>query len=212
MQVLANPPRPAAIEGLRYAKTLFTAPLGAGASPPDLGTVGMVAAWDDEAALDRFASHPKAAALADGWQIRMEPLRVFGNWPELAGLPERPLPVDEEEPVAVLTLGRVKPWRFRPFLRAAAPAEADVIAQPGLLAATGFGRLPNLVSTFSLWRSAAAMRAYASRQGGPHRIAVATDRERPFHYRSAFIRFRPLATRGQWGASDPLAETPAAVA
>jgi hypothetical protein len=204
--VLARPPRPAAVEGLRYAETVFTAPLAAGASPPDLRTVGMIAAWDDEAALDRFASHPLGSALAGGWQMRMEPLRIFGAWPEMQGLPERPLPVEEDEPVAVLTLGRVKPWRFRPFLRAAAPAEADATAQPGLLAATGFGRLPNLVSTFSLWRTAAAMRSYANTPGGPHKTAVAGDRERPFHYRSAFIRFRPLATRGDWGDRDPLAE------
>lgn len=202
--MLARPLRPAAVNGLRYAETLFTAPLGP--SPPSLGTVAMIAAWDDEAALDRFASHPPGAALADGWQVRMEPLRVFGAWPELPGLPERPLPVAEDEPVAVLTLGRLKPWRARPFLRAAAPAEADAVAHPGLLAATGFGRLPNLVSTFSLWRTAAAMREYANGPGGSHRTAMAKDREGPFHRRSAFIRFRPLATRGRWDGRDPLAE------
>ena len=125
VQVLARAPRPAAVEGLRYAETVFTAPLGGGASPPSFGTVGMIAAWDDEAALDRFASHPLATALADGWQIRMEPLRIFGAWPELPGLPERALPVDEDEPVAVLTLGRVKPWRFRPFLRAVRSGEGE---------------------------------------------------------------------------------------
>jgi hypothetical protein len=204
MRILARPPRPKEVEGLCYAETVFTAPLGGGAAAPDLGTVAMIAAWDDEAALDRFASHPLSSQLADGWQVRMEPLRVFGAWSGLPGLPERPLPVDEDEPVVVLTLGRVKPWRVRPFLRAAAPAERDVIAEPGLLASTGFGRLPNLVSTFSLWRTAAEMREYASKQGGSHRNAVASDRERPFHFRSAFIRFRPLATRGQWEAFGPL--------
>lgn len=161
--------------------------------------MALLAAWEDEAALDRFASHPLAGEMADGWQVRMEPLRVFGAWPGLSGLPERPLPVDDDEAVVVITLGRVKPWRVRPFLRAAAPAERDVIAQPGLLASTGFGRLPNLVSTFSLWRTAAEMREYANRQDGSHRAAVASDRERPFHFRSAFIRFRPLATRGRCG-------------
>lgn len=166
----------------------------------------MIAAWDDEAALDRFASHPLASELAQGWQVRMEPLRVFGAWPGLSGLPERPLPVDDDEPVVVITLGRVKPWRVRPFLRASAPAERDAIAEPGLLAATGFARLPNLVSTFSLWRTSAEMRKYANSRDGSHRLAVASDRERPFHFRSAFIRFRPLATRGQWHGRDPLAE------
>jgi hypothetical protein len=113
--------------------------------------------------------------------------------------------VDEDEPVAVLTLGRLMPWRVRPFLRASGPAEADAVAEPGLLASTGFGRLPNLVSTFSVWSTAAAMRDYAYRQGGSHRAAVAVDRERAFHRHSAFIRFRPYAGRGEWAGRNPLA-------
>jgi hypothetical protein len=206
LRLLAAPPRAQEVEGLRYADTVFTAPLGGGLLPaPDFGTVALLAAWDDQEALERFTLHPVARQLAGGWQVRMEPLRVFGAWPGLDGLPERPLPVDDEEPVIVLTLGRLMPWRIRPFLRAAAPAEADALDEPGLLASTGFGRLPNLVSTFSLWSTTAAMRDYADRQGGSHRAAVASDRERAFHRHSAFIRFRPLAGRGSWGGRDPLA-------
>ena len=202
--VLARPPKPQQVEGLRYAETVFAAPLGSNSPAPEFGTVALIAAWDDDAALDRFASHPLAQRLSHGWQVRLEPLRVFGAWPGLEGLPQRPLPVDDEEPVAVITLGRVKPWRVRPFLRASAPAERAVLDEPDLLASTGFGRLPDLVSTFSLWRTAAGMRDYANRQGGAHRTAVAKDRAHPFHRRSAFIRFRPYATRGNWGGRNPL--------
>ncbi|HKO39460.1 MAG TPA: hypothetical protein VJU14_13935 [Solirubrobacterales bacterium] len=208
LRILAKPPQADRIEGLRFAETVFTTPLGTSRPAPSFGTVGLIAAWDDEAALDRFAAHPLAEELASGWQARLEPLRVFGNWPGLDGLPDRPLPVDDEEPVAVVTLGRVKPWRVRPFLRAAAPAEKDAVAEPGLLASTGFGRLPNLVSTFSLWRTAAEMRDYATRQGGTHRAAMASDRERPFHRHSAFIRFRPYETQGQCGRFRPLTPLP----
>jgi hypothetical protein len=205
LRLLAIPPRAQEVEGLRYAETVFTAPLGGGLLPaPNFGTVALLAAWDDEAALERFALHPVAQQLAGGWQVRMEPLRVFGAWPGLDGLPERPLPVDDEEPVVVLTLGRLMPWRIRPFLRAAAPAEADALDEPGLLASTGFGRLPNLVSTFSLWSTAAAMRDYANRRGGSHGAAVTADRAQAFHRHSAFIRFRPYASRGQWGQFTPL--------
>lgn len=204
LRVLANRPRAERIDGMRYAETVFTAPLGGGLMPKaNLGTVGLIAAWDDDAALDRFADHPLARALAHGWQARLEPLRVSGRWPAMPGLPERQLPVNDEEPVAVLTLGRLKPWRLRPFLRATTPAEADVVAEPGLVAATGFGR-PPLVSTFSLWSTAAAMKDYSYRQGGSHRAAVAADRSRAFHRKSAFIRFRPYATRGTCGEFGPL--------
>lgn len=208
LRILAKPPRVGRIEGLRYAETVFTAPLGASRPAPSFGTVGLIAAWDDETALDRFSSHPLAEELARGWQARLEPLRVFGSWPGLSGLPERPLPVDDEEPVAIITLGRFKPWRLRPFLRASAPAERAAVAEPGLLASTAFARLPNLVSTFSLWRTAAEMRDYATRKGGSHRAAMAEDRKRPFHHHSAFIRFRPYATRGRCGRFQPLTPLP----
>lgn len=205
LRALVKPPRADRVEGLRYAETVFTAPLGTSRPEPSFGTVALIAAWEDDAARDRFdSSHPLAEELASGWHARMQPLRVFGSWPGLSGLPERPLPVDDGEPVAVITLGRFRPSRLRPFLRASAPAERDAIATPGLMASTAFARLPNLVSTFSLWGTAAEMRGYANRRDGSHRAAVAKDRERPFHRHSAFIRFRPYETRGQCGRFQPL--------
>jgi hypothetical protein len=212
--VLVRPPRPDRVPGLRHAETVFTAPISEKFLPaPDLRTVGLIAAWEDEASLDRFlASHPLAARLAGGWQVRLQPLRVSGAWPEVPDLLERQQPVDDSEPVVVLTIGRTKPWRLPPFLRAAAAAEADIVKEPGLLATTGFGRLPRLVSTFSVWRSAAEMRDYAYREAGAHRAAVAADKAHPFHFSSAFIRFRPLASSGEWNGRDPLAQEASAVA
>jgi hypothetical protein len=104
----------------------------------------------------------------------------------------------------VLTLGRLRKRRLLPFLRAGAAAEAELPGSPGLLAATGFAHPPYLVSTFSLWRTASEMRDYAHRAAGAHMGAVRSDRERPFHHESAFIRFRPYHSEGSWGGDDPL--------
>jgi hypothetical protein len=204
---LRQTPSPERLPGLRYAETTITAPLGGSLAPrPRLGRVGLIAAWDDDEALDRFAhGDPLAARLADGWMTRLQPLRVFGAWPEMPGLPSRPIPVDDEEPVAVLTLGRLRLHRALPFLRSAAPAESEVVAEPNLLASAGLARPPRLVSTFSLWRTAAAMRDYANRDHGAHQAAVRNDRAHPFHRQSAFIRFRPYASQGTWDGRDPLA-------
>jgi hypothetical protein len=166
----------------------------------------MIAAWDSDAALDDFSrSHPLAERLAGGWQVRLEPLRVSGSWSGLPELPRRPLPVEDDEPVVVLTLGRLRPHRALPFLRSAAPAEAEVLANGALLASMGLARPPGLVSTFSVWRSARAMKEYSYRAGGAHQAAVEADRGRPFHRESAFVRFRPYATAGSWDGADPLA-------
>lgn len=204
---LRHKPRPAATPGLLYAETTVTAPQGAGGRLPlHPQRFGLIAAWEDDDALDGFlrGDHPLAGLLVAGWHARLEPLRVSGAWPAIPGLPERRLAVADDEPVAVLTLGRPRLSRLRPFLRSAGPAEAEVVEAPGLLASIGLARPPRLVSTFSLWGSAAAMRQYSYRDDGTHMAAVRADRERPFHHESAFIRFRPYASAGSWNGRDPL--------
>jgi hypothetical protein len=205
--VLLRPPRPSRVPGLLYAETTTTAPLGEPLLPPrGLRQVAMVAAWESDAALDEFSrEHPHAARLANGWQARLQPLRVFGSWAGLGGLPQQALAVAAEEPVGVLTLGRMRLSRTGAFRRSAAPAESAALADPDLLAGIGLARPPRLVATFSLWRSAAAMRRYAVAAGGAHGAAMAADRERPFHRESAFVRLRPRASRGSWNGHDPLA-------
>jgi hypothetical protein len=206
--VLARPPRAAQVPGLRHAETVFTAPISPRPLPlPNLATIALIAAWEDDAARERFeVSHPLAERLATGWHVRLEPLRISGLWTEVPDLLDGTRPVEDAEPVVVLTIGRTKPWRLPPFLRAAAAAEADALAAPGLLAKTGFGRLPRLVSTFTVWRSATEMRDYSYRADGAHQAAVGADRAHPFHFSSAFIRFRPYASKGSWDGGDPLAE------
>jgi hypothetical protein len=209
---LLRPPKPADVPGLTYAKTTTIAALGEPLLPPrQLRRVGMIAAWRDDGAFDDFSRrHPVAERFAPGWEVRLQPLRVFGSWAGMPGLPAKALPVGDDEPVGVLTLGRLRLRRVGAFRRSAAPAEADAIASPALLAGTGLARPPRLVATFSLWRGAATMRKYATNAGGSHRAAVEADRVRPFHHESAFIRFRPYASRGSWDGRDPLAETAAA--
>jgi len=207
LALLRKPPDPARVPGLLHATTTIRVPLGGGRRPPNPGRVAMIAAWDDDAAADEFESvDPAAELLAEGWRARLEPLRVFGAWRAMPGLPTGVRPHDDDAPVAVLTLGRLRLKGVRRFLRSANPAESEAVADRAILASAGLARPPRLVSTFSLWRSAAEMRDYAGRPGGAHSAAVRADRERPFHHESAFIRFRPYASRGSWdGRGDPLA-------
>jgi hypothetical protein len=198
------------VPGLTYAVTTTTAPLGEPLLPPrQLGRVGMLAAWESDAAVEAFQrEHPLAARLAGGYRVRLQPLRAFGAWAGMPGLPRQALPVGADEPVGVLTLGQLRLLGTGRFRRSAGPAEAAALASPALLAGTGLARPPRLVATFSLWRSAAAMRHYAVGPGGPHAAAMAADRARPFHHESAFVRFRPYAAAGSWDGRDPLAGLP----
>lgn len=212
--LLLAPPRRSRVPGLAYAETLTTAPLGEPLLPPRrFRRVGLLAAWEDEPSLDAFlAGSSVARRLSLGWQVRLEPLRLSGNWAGLQGLPARPLPVGDSEPVAVLTLGRLRLHRTGDFRRSAGPAEAAALASPALIAGIGLARPPRLVATFTLWRSAAAMRTYAYGVGEAHVAAMAAHRAEPFHHEAAFVRFRPYASRGSWDGHDPLAEATAAPA
>lgn len=186
----------------------IAAPLSARVMPmPKPGRVGLIAAWDDDQALERFLeAHPLAAQLAHGWRVRLQPTRVSGAWSRLPGLPEDEQPMDDQEPAAVLTLGRLRLTQAIRFLQASAAAEELAIGDEALLASTGLARPPRLVATFSLWRTTAAMRAYATGHADPaHLEAVRAQNARPFHHESAFVRFRPYAARGSWDGIEPLA-------
>jgi hypothetical protein len=199
---------PAGVSGLRYAAMTTAAPLSGKLLPrPDLGRVGLIAAWEDDRALDAFlAGHPLAGRLAHGWHVRLRPTRIFGAWPRLPGLIGDEEPMDEEEPAAVLTLGRLRLSQAARFLRASATAEGLVVRDPALLASTGLARPPAFVATFSLWRTVAAMRAYAGGRSDPsHAAAVQAHAARPFHHESAFVRFRPYGAQGDWDGCNPLA-------
>lgn len=214
LAALRGKPDPAELPGCTYAESVLTAPLGANLLPAVRPRrVGLIAAWEEEGALEGFLlGHPLAEPLAGGWHVRMQPLRVSGAWPAMPGLPTDEIAVKDEEPVAVLTLGRLRLHRALPFLRTSAAAEAQALGDPTLLMSTGLARPPHLVSTFSLWRSAAGMRAYAyGKTGAEHHAAIEAHRQRPFHHESAFVRLRPYASEGAWEGGDPLAGSAPAI-
>jgi hypothetical protein len=205
----ATPPDLAA--GLRYAALTAASPLSAARLPrPDPGRIGLIAAWDDDRALDRFlAEHPLAQALRGGWHARLQPTHIFGAFPPLDGIAaSAPAAMDPEEPAAVLTIGRLRLSQAPRFLRASAGAERLAVRDPSLLRGTGLARPPGLVATFSLWRTTREMRAYAGGSAGPeHRAAVKAHAVRPYHHASAFVRFRPYGAKGEWDGENPLAQS-----
>ncbi|MDQ2838440.1 MAG: spheroidene monooxygenase [Actinomycetota bacterium] len=198
-------PDPKVIDGLRYAETWLMSPLRTGILPsPEVNGVAMIAAWDDDDALDRFLSHPLAKPFENGWRARYEPVRTVGAWPPLPDLPRQEQPTDDQ-PVAVLTMARMRLPRVRAFAAAAAPAEREAQNHPAFLAGASLMRPPSLISTFTLWRNAREMRQYVvgSYPGG-HREAMRKHEERVFHHETVFVRLRPYAVEGQWNGRNPL--------
>jgi len=207
LRILARPPRPASVTGLRHANVAVAAPLSSSVTAkPQPGRIALLGFWDDDDAIDRFeADDPVAERLAGGWHSRLEPLRMHGSWP---GVPTD-LPtgrsVDHEGPAVVLTLGRLRISQAPRFLRTSAKAEGAAVEAPGMLWGTGLAR-PPFVATCSLWESSAALSTYAyGRRDPSHPDAIHAGDEKDFHKQSGFIRFRPYRSAGSLGGRNPLA-------
>jgi len=202
-------PRADDVNGLRWAATTITAPLGAGVLPrPRPGRAALIAAWDEEAALDAFMhEHPIGGRWSDGWHVLLQPLGSFGSWSRLPELQDARGEALPDEPIAVLTLGRLRLSQLPRFLKATHGAERQAVKDPAMVASTGLARPPAIVATFSLWRTFAEMRDYAfGRSGAAHAAASRAHKERPFHHESLFVHMRPLRSGGLWDGRDPLAE------
>ncbi|WP_394428732.1 spheroidene monooxygenase [Streptomyces sp. SGAir0957] len=212
LRAVRSAPGPAELQGLRYAQTWLTSPLRAGALPSAKVTgVALIAAWDDERSLDRYLGHPSARVYREGWNARCEIVRTVGAWPGLPDLPRQEKPTDDD-PVAVLTMARIRLHRWGPFAAAAGPAEREARRHPAFLAGTSLLRPPGSVATLSLWRTAREMRQYTvgSCPGG-HAEAMRKHQEKEFHHETMFVRLRPYASEGRWGGRDPLGRTGPAV-
>lgn len=210
LSVLAAQRRLPGTPGLVFGVTMLAVPLRSASRPPlpNPRRVGLIAAWRDAASLERFlAESPIASRLADGFRVALEPLRVWGAWPDAGPIPTGAT-ADDDAPVAAITLGRLRLLRTMAFLAASGGAERHALEHPGMLAATAFSRPPRLVSTFSLWRNATAIRDYAT-GGSPagHRDAMTAHGREPFHHESVFVRLRPVDSHGRWDGRDPLAAT-----
>lgn len=206
--LLRERPRPDTTPGLRYAQTTLTGIIASGPPVVRPGRAALLAAWDDDAALDRFlAEDPLARRLADGWHVRLRPLRLAGSWPEMPVEIEPGAARDEEDgPVVVLTLGQLRLRRALPFLRANSRAAGRAAADPAMVASVALARPPRFVGTFSVWGSTSAMCHYAYGTDRPaHREAVGEHQEKPFHHEAAFLRCRPYGAQGLLDGREPVA-------
>ena len=196
-------PKPSATPGLRWADAGLLAPL-AMAGPPPVRRAGLFAFWDDDASFDRFlAEDPLAERFAGGFHARLQPRRAYGSWPGLP--PDLPTSraVNEEGPVVVFTLGRLRISQTVRFLRASRPAERTARENEGLLWGSAAVR-PPFVATVTLWRDAEATVAYAyGREQPAHSEAIAAQRRKDFHRQSAFIRFAPIRLEGTLRGTNP---------
>ena len=208
LDVVRQRPKPAQVAGLSDSHLATTAPLRTSSVPKlNMGRLTLISMWEDDAAIDDFeAQHPVAQAMWGGWSVRLEPLRRWGTWP---GLPDsvptdRAAGRDAPGPYAVVTLARTRMSQIVRFLRTSEAAEKSALTAPGFIWGTAVA-MPPFFATVSLWDTTRALSTYAYGRSQPaHHDAIEVDKAKPFHDESAFIRFRPYASKGSLGGKNAL--------
>lgn len=195
--------------GLRFVRLMGTGRGRTTSLSADLTRTAMFAVWHDADALERFlATSPiqsRWRAADEHYVARLRLIRGGGRWAGTEPLAAMPLVESAPtSPVAVLTRADVHRRAWRPFVKAGRPVSEALGRADGVLAAVGIGEAPlGRQATFSLWRDAAALEAFA--YGDPaHTDVIRRTRAEGWYGDELFARFAPTTVEGAWDGVDPL--------
>ncbi len=195
---------PQRARGLRFMKTLGSGRDGGFGLMPSPSHQGLFCLFDDDGCANEFIT---ASALVQRYRqssgdcllLTLRPASSRGSWDRVAIA--QGMPVPDGMPLAALTRASIRPRAAASFWRHAPPAQAGLADAPGCELAIGLGEAPLLrQATFSLWRDAEAMDAYA--RTGAHQQAIRAAWQQHFFSESMFVRFAPLAIQGRWKGRD----------
>lgn len=207
VKALLRPPTGKQVPGFTHAECMWKMTLGAPILSParmQLRHLTMFAAWESHAAIDDFLDGtPLGRAFAAGWHVRLAFLRRWGHITEFDGLAESVGEQDPEAPVVAVTLARMKLPQVPRFIHWGKPVEELVRDHPSTTFAAAAMRLPNTVSTFSVWTSQREMVDMvhghsAVPEPERHAAAMAERERKDFHFEFTTLRFRPIAEYGEW--------------
>jgi hypothetical protein len=187
--------------GISFSKLLGTGS-GQTFTPSDavLTRWGMVVAIDE----NRIEAFDQSSIISN-WRKRstsefravLSPLSSHGLWAKKNPFNFIAPLSNPDAQIAALTRARIKWNKNFIFWKSVPPVVIDLHSNPGLHAAIGIGEAPiGLQGTFSLWRSASALRDFAYK-GKAHQVAIAQTQSIRWYSEELFARFEVLALRGE---------------
>lgn len=200
------PPKPNNTPGLIHSQFMAAMTLGSpvfSLSRILARQVAVFAQWENEAAVNKFLiENNTGKLLAKGWHTR---LRYMRQWGKITGyqIPTQELSRDPQLPVVAVTIARMKYFQIPRFIRWGRPVEKLVRDHPGTTLSLASIRLPNIVSTFSVWRSQKEMTDMVqghSQVPNPerHKKAMKERDRKDFHFEFTTLRFEPISEFGEW--------------
>ncbi len=207
LRILLFPINSNTINGLVHAETMSAMILGSplySLSRFFNREIVVFAQWKNEDHLNNFLQfNSKGRLLTKGWHVRLEFLR---QWGKILGfqIQKQEFEMDmENNPVVAVTIARMKYSQIPRFLRWGRPVEKQVRDDNGTTLSLASIRYPNVISTFSIWKTQKAMTDMVhghSKMPQPKRhIKAMKERTRKdFHFEFTTLRFRPLAEYGEW--------------
>ena len=187
--------------GISFSKLLGTGS-GQTFTPSDavLTRWGMVVAIDE----NRIKAFDQSSIISN-WRKRstsefravLSPLSSHGLWAKKNPFNFIAPLSNPDAQIAALTRARIKWNKNFIFWKSVPPVVIDLHSNPGLHAAIGIGEAPiGLQGTFSLWKSASALRDFAYK-GKAHQVAIAQTQSIGWYSEELFARFEVLELRGE---------------
>lgn len=194
------------INGLIHAETMSAMILGSSIFSKTRifnREIAVFAQWENEDFLNAFLNTNKKGKQIDkGWHIRLEYLR---QWGKISGykIPTKEATIDNDKSVVAVTIARMKYTQIPRFLRWGKPVEEQVRDNNGTTLSLATIRYPNIISTFSIWKTQKEMIDMVhgnSKLPQPKRhINAMKERDRKdFHFEFTTLRFKPLSEYGEW--------------
>lgn len=216
LKIMFSPLMPKNIKGLIHAETMSVMILGSptfSVSRIFSREIVVFAQWRTEDDFEKFIKKDAIGKLlSKGWFVKLQFIRQWGS---ISGfeIPDATNSYDHEAVVAV-TIARMKYKEIPRFIRWGRPVEKLVRDHSGTTLSLASIRHPNVVSTFSIWKTQKEMTDMVkghSKVPQPERhFDAMKERDRKdFHFEFTTLRFRPIKEVGIWkGRSNYIPKLP----